>query len=84
MDAEDSDQLWTIATGMLLPEEATKDLLEARLTGEKLFNEFVQERLINKTKDFFSPIHKYKLQTCEILFKPVIVSEGKKKNDSKK
>ena len=41
MVADDSDQLWNIDTGMVFPEEAAKDLLEVRLSGEKLFNQFV-------------------------------------------
>ena len=72
--------MWNIATGMVFPEDSAKNLLEPRSTGEKLFNEFVQERLINKTKDFVSLILiKYKLQTFEMLSKLLIVSERKTK-----
>ena len=61
----ETSDLVSISTGMAAPENITKDLLEAKVKGEKASKEFREDRIEcepAKTK-FFAPIKKQKLKT---------------------
>ena len=52
-----------LTTGVEIDESIRKDMMLALIVGEKLFMQFVNERLKNGTTSFFSPITKPKLNT---------------------
>ena len=52
-----------LTTGVEIDESIRKDMMQAPIIGEKLFMQFVNERLKKGTTSFFSPITKLKLNT---------------------
>ena len=70
--------LINIVTGAVLPDDQAQPISEAKITGQKLVKDFAAQRLIHKTKDFYSPLQKYKLVTFESLNKPMSVTDGKR------
>ena len=67
---EESHELTCISSGKAGMEKVQEDLLHAREKGQSAFTSFVQERLIDKSKDYFDPMKKLMLGTF---------SEAKKK-----
>ena len=55
--------LCNIATGVVAPENVSKDLTNACSTGRKAMMSFVEERLCKGTMPFYNAIHKLKLKT---------------------
>ena len=57
------EQLTSIVSGRIALQDVEKDLMNAHEKGEQLFHAFVEERLVNKTKDFYSPVTRANLKT---------------------
>lgn len=52
-----------LITGAPAPRDTEDDLLKAQMEGAEAHDTFVQDRLVDKTKSFHSPIKKMKLKT---------------------
>jgi F0F1-type ATP synthase delta subunit len=56
------DNLSSLLSGVVASTDIEKDLLEARDKGEKLFQNFVNKRLINQRTDFFATLPRNNLR----------------------
>ena len=61
--AEDHDNLCNISSGVVATDEIAADLLHFYAIGERHFMQFVNERLISPTVNFYDPLPKLKLKT---------------------
>ena len=62
-DPFSNDSPRCISTGREIAKDVINDMFLAPTLGETKFNEFVRQRLVNKTVGFFAPISKNKLKT---------------------
>ena len=59
--------LSNIATGLVVPDDMTRDLLDVESLEMKHMNTFIEERLCTKKKKFWDPIPQLKLKTFATL-----------------
>ena len=68
--SEVSSPFTNIITGQIYSEKITEDLLSFEETGNKVYKQFVDERLKpESTKSIHEPIKKIMLQTCKSAIK---------------
>lgn len=75
----DKDRLYCLASGAPAPPEVEIDVLRAESAGNLAKKTFIQERLEEKSTEFFEPIHKLKLLTMEARNKSVKLTSTKGK-----
>ncbi|GFS26387.1 hypothetical protein ElyMa_007052500 [Elysia marginata] len=74
----DTDELICLSSGCRLSDEIAGDLLKAEEFGQKRYEEFVKERLKNKTVEFKDPLPKSTLKTFACASKVVSVKSKTK------
>jgi len=62
---ENDDELYCLSYGVPAPQDVEKDLLEAISLGVIARDDFVKDRLIDKTLEFHVPVKRMKLKTFE-------------------
>ena len=62
-----SVNLVSLSSGVTASDEVKVDLLQSYSSGEQQFLQFVQQRLVSSTKNFFDPLPKLKLKTFTTL-----------------
>ena len=80
---EHKDQLVCLAMKDVIPEDITKEVLKAVETGQSLVESFVTERLMEKSKDFYSKLPRNKVPSVSRMYKVDIPTATKKQNDIK-
>ena len=61
--AQDSEELFNLMTKAVVPKKVTEDLCRQGEIGNKLFQEFVSERIQSNKTSVWHPIKKQKLNT---------------------
>ena len=75
---EDKHSLYCLSSGLPTPADEKTDLLEAEKYGKKSFNEFIRERLIDKTKSFNDQINEQNLKIFASVAKSAKFTSTKK------
>ena len=75
---EDKEGLYNISSGVRLPANIEKDLLDAEELGKNGKEIFIKERL-EKNEKFFEPVKKLKLKTMASVTKPVKLKTSQNK-----
>ena len=75
---EDKHSLYCLSSGLPTPTDVETDLLEAEKYGKKSFNEFIRERLIDKTKSFNDQINEQNLKIFASVAKSAKFTSTKK------
>ena len=70
--------LINLATGLVLPDSDADNLIAAHSIGQLLMQNFIEERLIQKSVPFFDSLHKPKINTFQTLSKPLLFGEERK------
>ena len=65
------DGLVNITSGRKLPSEVANELLKTEEYGKKAFNDFIEQRMKNKTVNFQTPLKRSKIKTFTSMLKTV-------------
>ena len=79
-EVSEPDTLFCLSSGAPAPDDVEQDLLKIGETGRKAHQEFIEERLVSKSKSFNAPIKKQKLKTFASLSKTAKVTAVSKKS----
>ena len=75
---EESEELRNLVTKAVMPDNVTKDLCTQSTIGNKLFEDFVANRIKTNTTNLWAPMKKYQLQTWKSMGKRMKLKLGLK------
>ena len=75
---ESSEDLTNISSGCVADASITKDLLDAKETGERAFKSFVEKRILSNDVGYFDTLSKLKLGTFRDVQKKSTIKQGGK------
>ena len=76
--SQSGDALICLPTNDIAPEDVANELLSAEVKGQALVEGFVNDRLIDKTIDFYSTLKQNKTKTLASIYKVKVATDGGK------